>query len=165
MKILRPEFFQYQVWLNKQKYSGRGKIDLQKKAMQVRLKSPESQWNQDELFKFPEGQGIYCFFSQIIECAAVTGFISEAIKRRSGRMNFYLLFEGHPYFQEQYLGVAKNFFHRASLAYEGRNANGESKFALELDGPAVFYFVNDTLEMTKMFWPSQGLSMVEKRNE
>ena len=60
--------------------------------MQVRLKSPESQWNQDELFKFPEGKGIYCFFSQIIECAAVTGFISEAMKQKSGRMNLLFAF-------------------------------------------------------------------------
>ncbi len=165
MKVLRPQFFQYQVWLDKQKYLGQGKIDLQKKAMRVRLKSPEPQWNKDEWFKFPEGKGVYCFFSQIIECAAVVGFLSEAIKQKTGKMNFYLIFAGHPYFQEQYLGVSKEFFHQATLIYEGQGPDGENKFSLEFDGPPVFYFVNNSLEMTKMFWPAQGFSMVEKVNE
>ncbi len=165
LKILRPKFFQYQVWFKRQRYLAEGKIDPKKRAMKITLKSPEPQWNKKKSFKFPESKGLYCFFSQVLECAAMTGFLNKAIEKKAGKMNFYLLFEGYPYFQEQYLNVPSGFFNQAFLVYDGKSSEGQVRFSLKFGKTTIFYFISKSLEMIKMFWPSQGLSMVEKRNE
>ena len=64
--------------------------------------SPDKKWNGVKQVKFPvKGIGLYCFFSQLIECAKYTGFLSKALDANAGQMNFYLLWDGFPYINNQ----------------------------------------------------------------
>jgi hypothetical protein len=161
-RLLRPYAHQYDVWFEKQKYSTTGKINVKDKSMSLKLTSPEEQWNKPEIHKFPGSQSIaYCYFSQVIECAKVSGFIGKAIGKNVGSMYLNILWEGYPYVQEQYLNIPSGFFTAATLEYDGENKAGEKRFTLKFGENAIFYFLDDNLQLTKVFWPSQGLSIVE----
>ena len=162
LPIVRPHSFQFQVWLEKEKYLSQGKINPSVRAMEVSFKNFQSE-TENKRLDFPQGHGVYCFFSQVMECAAVTGFLAKAIEKRAGKMNFHLLFSAFPYFKEQYPGTPKSFFSEATLNYDGQISPEEIRFSLNFGGTTVWYFVNQSLQMVKMFWPAQGLSLVEKK--
>ena len=161
LSILRPLRSQYNVWFEKKKYFSETKINTTTKKMDVTMKSPESQWNGMERKSFPRGTGVFCYFSQVIECANMTGFLSKAIGKNAGKMTFHLIFDGYPYFQEQYLNVPRSLFANAILEYDGKNSQSERRFSLKVGGTTIFYFLNSRMELIKMFWPNQGMSMVE----
>lgn len=161
-KLLRPYAHQYDVWFEKQKYNTSGKINLKNKSMSLKLSSPEEQWNKPEVHKFPSSQSnAFCYFSQIMECANVSGFIEKAVAKNVGAMFLNILWEGYPYIQEQYLNIPNGLFAAATLEYDGENKAGEKRFTLKFGENAIFYFIDDNFQLTKIFWPSQGLSIVE----
>jgi hypothetical protein len=160
LTTLRPEVSQFQVWFDKKRYFSETRISVEDRKMKVRLNSPEKQWNGNQSFKFPNPKGLYCYFGQIMECAHVTGFVQKAIAADAGKMNLYIVWEGYPFSGEQYLNIQDNLFEKAVLEYDGKNKNGERRFSLRLTSNTIFYFINERNEMTKMFWPSQGISMV-----
>ena len=82
--ILRPEISQYTVWFEGKKYFSELKLNTQKKGLDIRLESPEKQWNGTKTISLPDRKGNYCFFEQIIECARTVNFIDMAIKKKSG---------------------------------------------------------------------------------
>lgn len=161
LTILRPEISEYSVWFEGKKYVSRMKVNEKSKTMEVRLTSPEKQWSGKRSFPFPKTMGIFCYFSQITECARATGFIDKAIKRDSGSMKVVVIWEGYPYFQEQYLNIPNSVFTEGSFEYDGKNSKGERRFTLKVGNQAIFYFLDENRELMKKFWVSQGLSMVE----
>ena len=160
--VLRPKISQYYVWFedSKEKYFTQLKINLKKKNLDIIMKSPEKQWNGSRSVPFPSGTGVYCFFSQLIECVGVTGFIKKASRKNTGKMNFYVIWDSYPYVQEQFLNMPDSVFSTAVLEYDGMNKNGERRFTLKVAGQSIFYFVNNNGQLVKKFWASQGLSMV-----
>lgn len=162
LPILRPRASQYTVWFDKKQYTTMTKVDLKKKALVVSMKSPESQWNGSKTITFPRGNGVFCYFSQIIECAGQTGYIAKAVEKKAGKMSFHIIWEGYPYVMEQYLNLPRQLFSRASLSYDGTTKNKEKRFTLKVGGQSIFYFLNDNLKLVKKFWVSQGLTMVEE---
>ena len=161
INIIRPRVAQYTVWLDKKKYFSELKLDVKSKSMILRMDSPESQWDGTRKILFPKGTGVYCFFSMIVECAAATGFIEKAIRKGNGEMRFYIIWDGYPYIQEQYQQLPNEVFSPAEFAFEGSNENGENKFSLTTRGQTILYFVQPEGILTKMFWISQGISMVD----
>lgn len=161
--LLRPKISQYSVWFEGKKYFTEMKIDIKTKSLVVKMKSPEEQWSGVQNVPFPKGTGVYCFMSQIIECVRATKFISMATSKGGGRMNFHLIFDGYPYFQEQYLNIPKTVFTNATFVYDGKAENGERRFSLMFGEQTIFYFVNDKSELSKTFWVSQGLSMITNK--
>ena len=160
--ILRPYKSQYNVWFDKKKYSNFMVLDTKRRGLTVKMNSPEPQWQGTKFFKFPSGTGLYCFYTQVIECAQFTGFLKKAIKTRAGSMNFHVIWDGYPFVQEQFLNLANSPFESAILKYDGTNENNEKRFSLSVGANSIIYFVNDDLELVKVFWVSQGLSMVEE---
>ncbi|OUR93707.1 hypothetical protein A9Q84_19790 [Halobacteriovorax marinus] len=163
LTILRPTVSEYSVWFDGKKYTTRMKINSKKRSMDVTLNSPERQWQGKRSYSFPNGDGIFCYFSQITECARATGFIEKSIKNDGGSMKVIIIWEGYPYFQEQYLNVPSSVFSRARFSYDGKNAKGERRFTLTVANQSIFYFLDKNHELSKKFWVSQGLSMVEKK--
>jgi hypothetical protein len=159
VKTLRPFASEYYVWFDGKKYATEMKIDTASKSMIVKMKSPERQWNGEKRIGFPKDGQIFCFYSQVIECANTSGFITKAIKAETGAMNFYIIWEGYPYFQEQYLNVPDGVFTRASLTYDGTSQEGEKRFSLNFGDQAIFYFLDKDLQVSKIFWIAQGMSM------
>ncbi|WP_290735734.1 hypothetical protein [Halobacteriovorax sp. JY17] len=161
LTILKPEVSEYSVWFEGKKYVSRMQVNPTNKSMEVRMSSPEKQWQGKRVFPFPKTLGIFCYFSQITECARATGFIDKAIKRDGGSMKVVIIWEGYPYFQEQYLNIPNSVFTEGTFEYDGRNESGERRFTLKVGNQSIFYFLDKNKELMKKFWVSQGLSMVE----
>ncbi|MDO9183119.1 MAG: hypothetical protein Q7U04_11960 [Bacteriovorax sp.] len=160
--ILRPKLSQYNVWFEGKKYFSEIKMNPVKKAIDVKMVSPETQWNGTKQIKLPSTKALYCFFSQVTECAKTIGFISEAIKKEAGVMNFYIIWEGYPYLNETFSDFPSELMSRAQLEYDGKTKEGSIRFNLKVGGQSIFYVVDKNEQMKKMFWVSQGISMVSR---
>ena len=163
--ILRPKISQYNVWFDGKKYSSELKINTVKKAIDVKMTSPESQWNGTKQVKFPSSTTLPCFFSQVIECARVSGFISKASSKQTGTMSLMIIWEGYPYLNETFSDFPTELFSEAQLEYDGKTKEGERRFNLRVAGQSIFYVLSDKDVMTKMFWVSQGITMVSKSSK
>ena len=161
INIVRPLIAQYMVWLDKKKYFSELKLDVKSKSMVLRLESPEKQWNGTQKILFPQGTGVFCFFSMVVECVAATGFIKKAIKKGFGKMRFHIIWDGYPYIKEQYRGLPDEIFSLAELVFEDKGENEEKKFSLSVGNQTIFYVVRPEGVLKKIFWISQGMSMVE----
>lgn len=164
VRVLRPEKSQYKVWFDKRLYQTETRIDKKNKALIIKMQSPEKQWQGEKNFIFPGGNGLFCYFSQLFECMQYTGFIDKAIKLNTGKAEFYVIWDGYPYFQEQYLNISDGPFAAATMEYDGKTRDGEYRFSVSVSGNAIFYLYkdkdnNDQKNYVKMFWPSQGFSL------
>lgn len=160
--ILRPMLSQYNVWFEGKKYFSELKMNPSKKAIDVKMVSPETQWNGTKQIKLPNTRALYCFFSQVIECAKTFGFISEAIKKESGTLSLFIIWEGYPYLSETYSDFPAELISKAQLEYDGKTKEDEKRFNLKIIGQSIFYVVDKNEQMKKMFWVSQGISMVSR---
>ncbi|MBC7537187.1 MAG: hypothetical protein H7281_00075 [Bacteriovorax sp.] len=160
--ILRPKLSQYNVWFEGKKYFSELKINSLKKSIDVKMVSPETQWNGTKQIKLPNTKALYCFFSQVVECAKTIGFLSEAIKKETGSMNFYVIWEGYPYLNETFSDFPSELLSKAQLEYDGKTKEDERRFNLKVGGQSIFYIVDKNEQMKKMFWVSQGISMVSR---
>jgi hypothetical protein len=165
MTILRPKISQYNVWFEGKKYTSELKINTANKSIDVKMTSPESQWNGTKQIKFPSSTTLPCFFSQVIECARVSGFINKASSKKTGSMKLMIIWEGYPYLNETFSDFPDELFSEAQLEYDGRTKEGERRFNLIVAGQSIFYILNDEDVMTKMFWISQGITMVSKSSK
>jgi len=159
VSLSRPEISQYTVWFEGKKYFTEIKLNPKSKTLDLKLESPEKQWNGSKSLPLPKDAILMCYLGQIMECAKQTGFISKSIKAQTGTMNFYLIVEGYPFFQEQYIGVEDSPLIRSQLVYDGTNPQGEKRYSLNFSGQSIFYFLNGKQEMIKKFWVSQGLTV------
>lgn len=160
--MLRPKWSQYSVWFEGKKYFSEMKINPVKKAIDLKLVSPEAKWSGDSQVKLPSTKAMYCFFSQVIECAKASGFISMANKQQTGSMNFYIIWEGYPYLNETYTDFPNEMISKAVLDYDEKTKEGEPRFNLKVVGQSIFYVLDEREQLKKMFWVSQGISMVNK---
>jgi len=160
--ILRPKISQYSVWFEGKKYYSELKINPAKKAIDVKMKSPESQWNGTKQIKFPTTKMMPCFFSQILECAKVNGFLEKASKAKQGTMNVLIVWEGYPYLNETFSDFPTDLFSDGELEYDGKTKESERRFNLRVAGQSIFYVLDEKDNLKKMFWVSQGISMVSK---
>ncbi len=160
--VLRPKVSQYTVWFEKKKYFVESIFDVKSRSLKFKMNSPESKWTGEKSFKLQDSKRIYCYFSQVYECAKFSGFISKAQKAGAGKMNMYIVWEGYPYIQEQYLNLPQEPFSRATFEFDGVNKNGSKRFTLSLDNQNIFYMVNKEGQFSNIFWVSQGLSMTRQ---
>jgi hypothetical protein len=158
LKILRPDRSQYVVWFNKKKYSTITKVNERNKSIEVIVNSPEARWKGKKEVAFPSSTMAYCYFYQVIECAANMGFIQKAPKLSQMMLDFYIIWEGYPFIQEQYAGLPNNVFTKASLSYDGKNDNGDMKFSLRFNDQMIAYVIDRKFRNYRMFWVSQGLA-------
>lgn len=157
--VLRPYQSQYKVWFDGNLYKTETKIDVKTKSLLVAMDSPEKQWQGRKNFVFPGGNGVFCYFSQIVECASFTGFIAKAIKEKKGKMELTVIWDGYPYIQEQYLNLNNEPFAQGVLEYDGSTKEGDQRFSLSVSGNVIFYLFNQNYEYAKIFWPAQGFSL------
>jgi hypothetical protein len=160
--VLKPESSVYVVWFDKKKYQVKSELNYDKKQLVLNLKSPEEKWNGVKAYPIPQNNGIYCFFSQIMECAKRIGFLDKAIRTQSGSMKFTIVWDGYPYIQEQYFGLANGPFEVATLKFDGKKDQKENRFSLVLLNNLIFYFVDKERNLEKMFWPAQGVSVLNQ---
>lgn len=160
IRALSPHKSKYQVWFDGDIHETMMVINEKENFLVVKMRSPEEQWNGEKRIPMGKGNGVRCFFSQVIECAYKLGFLQKATRLMSGKMTFDLIWEGYPYVQEQYLNIQNQAISKASLSYDGKNPAGEHRFSLSFDGNSIFYFVDKKYRLDRIFWPAQGLSVV-----
>ena len=162
VKVFRPKVSQYSVWFEGKKFFTEMKVDVPGRSLLVKMESPEPQWNGEKRFPFPHGTGLFCFFSQVVECAKTTGFFALATKNDVGQLNFHIIWEGYPYFGEQYLNIPDEPITQAKLVYDGKNEDGERRFSLYFGEQVIFLLVDANENISKMFWVSQGFQMIRR---
>ena len=160
--MARPIKSLYNVWFESKKYQTKTDIIPSKKLLNLKLKSPEEQWNGKKEIKLINTNLTYCYFSEVIDCAFISGFIKKAIELENGSMNLVVVWEGFPYIQEQYLNLPKKILTKSVLSYDGKNKTGEYRFSLDLGSQKILYFVDIKKgTFNKLFWVSQGLTIIE----
>ncbi|MDD0854457.1 hypothetical protein HBN50_15200 [Halobacteriovorax sp. GB3] len=159
--LFRPESSYYEVWFDGKKYVSAMKVNVKEKKLEVILNSPEAQWKGRRSYDFPTNSNVFCFYNQVAECLGYSGFLSEAIKKNHGSMKFKLIWNGYPYFQEQYLNIPEGVFQDAEFSYDGKSEDGNFRFSLKTENHVQFYFFDDDLKLKKYFWVAQALSMIE----
>ncbi len=159
---LVPERSQFQVWYDGKRYFSDIKIDIEHNKVEVSLKSPEKRWRGRREVALPGKGGIYCFYSQLIECIRVTGFIDKAIKKGMGEMNFYLIMDGYPYWHHHLSNLKSEVISVAKFSLDGTNRRDETSFNLEFGGQVIFFHVDKNRSLIKMFWVAQGISIVKE---
>lgn len=157
--IWRPEKSEYAVWFDGQEYSTRTQLDEKVRGLKVTVESPDSNNSKVTDHPFPEDSGVFCYFSQVIECASAIGFIEKAIGIGNGQMNFYVIWEGYPFFQQQYIGIPEAVMSKVTLNYDGEDDRGLRRFSLSIANQVIFYQLNKMNELQAIFWPAQGLSV------
>lgn len=160
--ILRPEEAQYSVWFEGKKYSSHIKISPKNKGYELKTFGPDSRDKQSKIVPVPKTKKLFCFFSQVTECLAFSGFIKKAIETQSGSARFMLIWDGYPYFQEAYNDIPVEMFSNAELNFDGKINEDEFRFNLVVGNQSIFYVLGKSGELKKMFWIAQGVSMVRK---
>ena len=159
IKILRPHISQYSVWFDGKKYFTEISLNKNKKKLEVTMESPEEKWQGARLVDFPEGNGLYCFYTQIVECAHQTNFFSLSKQKKSGVMKFHIIWDGYPYIHEQYPDIPNDVFTKASFRYDGKNDDGHYRYSLNFANQTIFYMINDNNRLAGIHWVAQGLSI------
>lgn len=108
-----------------------------------------------------ENGRLHCFFSQLVECTATTNFFGISSQKKLGSMNFNIIWDGYPFFNEQYLNQEKSVIQRARISYMSE-ADGLIKYQLEVDGQVLFYFLDKDFKTKKFYWVSKGISQVHE---
>lgn len=165
MRIWRPEKSEYAVWFDGKEYSTKMQLDEKNRALKVVNIDPELKEPKENLVRLSDSKTVYCFFSQIIECAQALDFINKSIENGNGQMNFNVIWEGYPYFQQQYVGLPEEVFSRAQLSYDGENERKIRRFSLNIGNQVIFYQLNTANEIVAIFWPAQGMSVGDTGSE
>lgn len=161
VNVLRPKISQFHIWFDQKRYSTELIMNKSTKSFDVKLRSPEKKWNGNQSIKFPKGTGLYCFYSQMGECVSSTGFIDRAIKSKGGELNFHIVWEGYPYFMEQYVNMPPQLFSKASLNYDGALKNNENRFVLNVAGQSIFLIFGKNNVLNKILWVAQGYTKIK----
>jgi hypothetical protein len=151
---MRPVVAQHTIWFEKQKYMSQIKVNTKKRALEVVMESPEEKWNGKKTIPFPRGK-VFCFFSQIPECVKVHGFLGENPKGKE----LYIIWDSYPYQIETFEGVGSGPFQSAIFEFNGVDEKSK-RYTLNLGNQLIFYHFNYDNEFEKMYWISQGISMV-----
>jgi hypothetical protein len=163
MRILRPEISQYTVWLENKKYLSQIEFDWNKKT----IKEVTKDGNGPEVKKsFPIkiSDEIYCFYSQLVECVNTFGFFEAATEEKVGSLNVNIIWDGHPYFFEQYTGFSGNIVSKGQLSFDGEVENA-FRFNLEVENQILFYIINKKFGLDKIFWVGQGLTISKNASD
>lgn len=161
--VLRPEASEFTIWLEGKKYSSVMKLDTKKKAMHLDLDSPEEKWKGSQTVPFPSGRA-FCFYNQIPDCLYHNQFLKLAMERKNKTFSFVVIWDNYPYVQDLLTGVGGQLFSRADLRYEGKYEKLE-RFVVDVEGQQILYQFSNSLDLIKMSWVSQGITVVPPGQE
>ena len=100
-------------------------------------------------------KNVYCFYSQLIECISKTNFLNLSRKKKVGVMNFYIVWDSFPFFNELFLYSKNEIASRAQFGYV-EEKNGEVKYQLNVDDHMMTYFIQDN-QLRKFYWSAHGI--------
>lgn len=160
--IMRPYLSQHHVWFDGQRYSSEIRLNPEKKRLEVKLRSPEEKWNGNKNYLLPKGTGAFCFYSQLVDCIAFTGFFEKAVDNEGGEMNLHIIWDGFPYFMEQVQGMPTVPVSPASIQYDGVLDKEFYRFIVEHNDQTFFLVLDKQMQFNKLLWVAQGLSIIKE---
>lgn len=158
VELLMPTKSEVIYWFDGKKYLSSIYFDAEKNEVRAISKSEEKEWNKITKRKVHPSRKAYCFFSQVIECVRKSGFFKRARSSRSGSMNLEIVWDGYPFFNEQYLNNKEDLVVPAKFSFASKEAAGIYKYTLDVDGQVVHYLIYRDEHLAKMFWVAQGIS-------
>ena len=160
MLASRPIASQFWIWFEKNKYFSQTKLNMKSKNLDILLKSPEEKWNKKYSESVPKVTR-FCWFNQIPECMQKLFHLERKSKKPQ---NFTIVWDSFPYYNEQYQGLAGNIFSAATVKFDGE-FEGTYRFAVTTENQIIFYHFNKDFEFEKMFWISQGITLIKSNLE
>ena len=155
-----PEASQFKVWYDKEQYESYAVIDKKKRSIEIDIKKPKEKNPQKESYKLPKGS-IFCYYSQIPECLKMQNLLVSSAKKP---LSFYIIWDSYPFHTEQFQGVSSEPVVMAKLSLS-KYDNNEFKFIVDIGNQVIFYHYDKSLNFIKMFWISQGISLVKQLGE
>lgn len=160
---LRPEASEFTVWLEGKRYSSTMKINSKTRSMRVSLESPESKWQGSHEVPFPKGR-FFCFYNQIPECLYRNSLLQNAYNTKNKKIEFFVVWDNYPFIQEQLTSVGKNLFAPATLKFDGEIKNN-FRYIVEVEGQIILYHFSKSLDLVKMAWIAQGITIASPGEE
>lgn len=156
--MLRPYASFTKMWLEKQEYATQMVFNLKKKSLDIYNQDPSGRKNYS--LRVPaDGTGVFCFYSQLMECLQYSGFFTMAMTHKDGKLDFHLIWDGFPYFQKRLGQSSTSPFSKAQFYFDGIDEQTHLyKYVLDVDGQAIFYQIDDKGMLQKQFWVSQGMT-------
>lgn len=158
INLLSPIKSEVVYWFDGKRYKSSILVDEKNQELEVVSRAQEKEWNKRTKIKVDLKGKAYCFFSQISECVGQTGFFEKSRLKKSGAMNLQIIWDGFPFFNEQYLNNKTDIVSRGKFAFVSKETNGLYKYALNIDGQVIHYLIYEDKYLAKMFWVSQGIS-------
>jgi hypothetical protein len=152
-----PEASQFKIWFNKNEYSSNTKVDLKTRQMSLKLTGEDSEKKVKKSHTLPKGK-VYCYFSQIPECVKLQHLL---LKGQKEKVSIYILWDSFPYHTELFNGISNEPYVLADFYLSDTNKK-ELKYSLDLGNQIIFYHFDKQLKFEKMFWISQGISLIRK---
>lgn len=160
---VRPLASEFTVWLEGKKYTSRMKLNTKNKSMTVTLDSPEVKWQETSEVKFPKGQ-YFCFYNQIPECLYHNSLLVQASENRNNKYDFFMVWDGYPYIQDQLTRVGQRLFAPASIKFDGE-IQGQFRYSVEVEGQLILYHFTRSFDLVKVAWIAQGITIVPPGEE
>lgn len=160
---VRPFASEFVVWLEGKKYSSTMKLNTRNKSMTVKLESPEERWSGVTEVPFPQGK-YFCFYSQIPECIYHNYLLKNANENRNRKFEFYVIWDGYPFIQEQLVRVGKKLFAPATIKFDGA-INKLFRYIVEVEGQVILYQFTKSSDLVKVAWISQGITIAPPGEE
>ena len=155
---LLPEVSQFKVWFDKKEYFSQLKVNKKTRKLEVITKNPEENSSKESDYALARGK-YFCFFSQIPECLIKQKLLLQAARKN---VQLFVIWDNFPYHIDQYDGIRNEPFTSATLSL-GKFDKKELKYILDIGSQVIFYHFNSNLEFEKMFWVSQGISLVKQK--
>jgi hypothetical protein len=151
----RPVASDYEVWLDGKLQRSSLRIDLKAKSMKATV-SRAGVEKKTQNIKFTRHQQ-FCFYNQIAECLAYNGILATVLSTPQTR-DFIVVWDNWPYHQDMLSGVSSELFTPATARYEGKDREGH-RVAVDISGQLILYHFDESNELKKMAWMSQGISL------
>lgn len=154
---LLPRISEHKVWFSKKMYYSKIEAISEKKVYRVTMSSPEEKWNGIKEFKVPDSKKI-CWFSQLAECVKLLKLLDNSGKESE----FYIIWDSYPYHTEQLNNVSEeNLFSRAKIKFDS-NYGTFKRFEVSFNNTNMILFYTPKKEFKKLFWISEGISLINK---
>ncbi len=155
---LRPSASEHVIWFDKKRYYTSTKVDPKNKSLNVKMESPEKEWNGSKIFAFPKGSA-FCYFSQLAECVRAHGYIEDRERPRE----IQIIWDSFPYHSELYKGISDAPFAKGIWAYD-KIVEGNVRFGLLVEGQLILYDFDQEQTLRNVYWVAQGHSLTVKED-
>ena len=159
VSVMVPKVSQRTFWFDKKKYFTESKLYMERKEADFSWRSPSDTKLNKKAVQLNSERGLYCFLGQLTDCIKETGFFKTSKEKKSGVVFLSIIFDGYPFFNEQF-GILKNGpIVEADFAFEKEMKRGVLRYSLTFLDQKMTYFVDRDGNLIDKFWISQGLSL------